>query len=113
MTRLPLCIGLAVTLAAAAPVFAAPAQNPPQPATGQSAAAARGSARVKAGSTPALPTPGSRNCLRHTGSLFPAAQGRCLPVAGSSYSREDLERTGATNIGRALQMLDPSVTLGR
>jgi hypothetical protein len=32
-------------------------------------------------------------------------------VAGNSYSQQDLQRTGATDVGRALQMLDPSVTV--
>ena len=32
---------------------------------------------------------------------------------GSSYSEEDLRRTGRTNAGEALQMLDPSITVHR
>jgi hypothetical protein len=32
-------------------------------------------------------------------------------AAGRSYSREDLDRTGHTNAGAALQQLDPSVTV--
>ena len=30
---------------------------------------------------------------------------------GNSYSQQDIQRTGATNIGQALQMLDPSITV--
>lgn len=56
--------------------------------------------------------PGDRNCLRHTGSLIPAKKGQCLPVAGRSYSREELQRTGAQNNARALQMLDPGISVG-
>lgn len=51
-------------------------------------------------------------CLRDTGSRIKPPPGHCLPVAGRSYSRQDIDRTGATNIGQALQMLDPSVSVG-
>lgn len=56
--------------------------------------------------------PGDRNCLRDTGSLIPAKKGQCLPVTGRSYSREELQRTGTQNNARALQMLDPSISVG-
>lgn len=59
----------------------------------------------------AVPAPGSRNCIRSTGSLIPPPKGKCLPVAGNSYSQQDIQRTGAVNLGRALQMLDPSVQI--
>ncbi len=59
----------------------------------------------------AVPAPGSRLCIQSTGSLIPPKQGQCLPVAGNSYSQQDIQRTGANNIGQALQMLDPSVTV--
>ncbi|MGH8115964.1 MAG: hypothetical protein ACREPJ_01435 [Rhodanobacteraceae bacterium] len=58
------------------------------------------------------PLLGTRMCIRDTGSLIPAPKGQCLPVPGNSYSQKDIQRTGATNIGQALQMLDPSVTAG-
>lgn len=62
-------------------------------------------------------------CLRHTGSIITAARNqrdemrargkpvkpRCAPVAGRSWSREDIERTGVTDLGTALRMLDPAV----
>ncbi|HET7562798.1 MAG TPA: hypothetical protein VFJ87_10525 [Rhodanobacteraceae bacterium] len=59
----------------------------------------------------AVPAPGSRNCIQSTGSHIPPPKGQCLPVAGNSYSQQDIRRTGATDVGRALQMLDPSVTV--
>lgn len=59
----------------------------------------------------AVPPLNSRACIRDTGSHIPPPKGQCLPVAGSSYSQADIQRTGATNIGQALQMLDPSVTV--
>lgn len=60
----------------------------------------------------ASPLSGTRMCIRDTGSLIPAPKGQCLPVPGNSYSQKDIRQTGATNIGQALQMLDPSVTAG-
>ncbi|HEX5953614.1 MAG TPA: hypothetical protein VFY94_10600 [Rhodanobacteraceae bacterium] len=56
-----------------------------------------------------IPPVNSRQCIRDTGSHIPPPKGQCLPVAGNSYSHEDLQRTGAVDLGRALQMLDPSV----
>ena len=56
--------------------------------------------------------PGDRNCLQSTGSLIPARKGECLPVAGRSYSERELRRTGAIDTAHALQMLDPSISLG-
>jgi hypothetical protein len=58
----------------------------------------------------AVPPLDSRLCLRDTGSHIPPPKGQCLPVAGNSYSQQDIQRTGANNLGQALQMLDPSVT---
>lgn len=58
-----------------------------------------------------VPPLDSRQCIRDTGSHIPPKKGQCLPVAGSSYSQKDIQRTGAINIGQALQMLDPSVTV--
>jgi hypothetical protein len=57
------------------------------------------------------PHPGDRNCLQSTGSLIPAKPGTCLPVAGRSYSQQDLRNTGQPNVGPALQQLDPSITV--
>jgi hypothetical protein len=58
-----------------------------------------------------VPRPGDHNCLRSTGSLIPPKPGECLPVAGRSYDREDIRRTGARTTAEALQLLDPSVTV--
>jgi|SRR5690348_2649950 hypothetical protein len=58
-----------------------------------------------------VPPVNSRQCIRDTGSHIPPPKGQCLPVAGNSYSQRDLQRTGATDLGRALQMLDPSVRI--
>ena len=67
--------------------------------------------------------PDDFRCLRHTGSIITASRNqrdetrargkpfkpRCAPVAGRSWSREDIERTGVTDLGTALRMLDPAV----
>lgn len=61
-----------------------------------------------------------RNCLRQTGSRITArenanarragkAQEKCANAFGRAYDREDIERTGATDVKQALQMLDPSI----
>lgn len=66
------------------------------------------------------------NCLRYTGSLIIAAQNRrnerraagsdaskasrpaCNGSPGQSYTREDIQRTGATNAADAIRRLDPA-----
>lgn len=104
-TLFALCAGVVLALPAVAQTSqgdtqhqataAAPGQQAPAPADGKRA----------------VPPLDSRACIRDTGSHIPPPKGQCLPVAGSSYSRTDLQRTGATDISRALQMLDPSVTV--
>ncbi|HEX6614110.1 MAG TPA: hypothetical protein VF022_09630 [Rhodanobacteraceae bacterium] len=58
-----------------------------------------------------VPAPGARDCVRETGSHIKRHDQACLPVNGRSYSRDDLDRTGNPNIGRALQQLDPNVQI--
>jgi hypothetical protein len=57
------------------------------------------------------PRPGDRTCLQSTGSLIPPKPGTCLPNHGNSYSRQDILNTGQIDTGRALQQLDPSITI--
>ncbi len=53
-----------------------------------------------------------RHCLRATGSrIVRKDKYACLGVPGRSYDRGDLERTGAIDIGDALQSLDPSISV--
>jgi hypothetical protein len=73
--------------------------------TDQSANAA---SDVAVGTRP-VPAPGDRDCIRDTGSHIPPAKGKCLPVAGRTYDQEDIRRTGQTDLGQALQQLDPGV----
>lgn len=102
-----ICGGAALAL----PAFAqtspnnTPAQTPTSTATSNPQAAASTSKKR------AVPPLDSRSCIRDTGSHIPPPKGQCLPVAGNSYSQKDIQQTGATNVGQALQMLDPSVTV--
>jgi len=63
-----------------------------------------------------------RNCLRQTGSLITARSNtkasrdkraqdghKCISANGRSYSREDIDRTGTTDLNEALRRLDPAV----
>jgi len=51
-----------------------------------------------------------RHCLRHTGSLISTRRHkRCIPAAGRVWTRDDLSRTGRTDMADALRALDPSI----
>ncbi|OOG59173.1 hypothetical protein B0E47_03830 [Rhodanobacter sp. B05] len=82
------------------------------PAASQEQITAGQSARQSAKADQPVIKPGDRNCLRHTGSLIPPKKGECMPAVGRSYSGDELRRTGAPNNARALQMLDPSISVG-
>lgn len=101
----PLTFGLIASLGLSA---LACAQNATPMATGQ----ATDSRQPSGANARPMIRPGDPNCLRQTGSLIPAKKGHCLPVAGRSYSAEQLRRTGAVDTAHALQMLDPSISLG-
>jgi hypothetical protein len=51
-------------------------------------------------------------CLEDTGSRLPPRPGQCAGY-GSAYSSEELREAGAGggNVGRALQNLDPRITI--
>lgn len=101
-------IALAITLAAPLAMAQTSATGS---ATVQAAPAdAAGQAPASASQSPLKP--GNRNCLQTTGSLIPAKPGTCLPVAGRSYSAQDIRNTGSPTLGPALQQLDPSITVG-
>jgi hypothetical protein len=51
-------------------------------------------------------------CLTRTGSRIPVNGGRCSAI-GRSYTTDDMKRTGATTVGGALRLLDPSITIHR
>jgi len=98
---------------AGAAAFAMPtfAQTADQAQTGAATTSQGVTGHPQANQQRSVPPVNSRQCIRETGSHIPPPKGQCLPVAGNSYSQQDLQRTGATDLGRALQMLDPSVTI--
>jgi hypothetical protein len=54
-----------------------------------------------------MPPPG---CVASTGTTLPTKSTSCTGP-GSTYSSDDLQRTGATTVSGALRRLDPDVTL--
>jgi hypothetical protein len=50
-------------------------------------------------------------CVTQTASRIPRDPSDCDGF-GRSYSREDIERTGATTAGAALRLMDPGLTIG-
>lgn len=103
MSKLVTVVVLLTAAGFATAARAAPQNSPaPQQPAATSAAASNNHSPIK---------PGDRNCLRDTGSLIPAKPGQCLPVTGHTYSKKDIDATGETTIGPALEKLDPSVTI--
>ncbi|MBB5016672.1 hypothetical protein [Rehaibacterium terrae] len=89
---------LSCLLAAGAALAAGPGDRRERGVAGQVAEAAQDGEAAK-----------SPLCVRETGTRLPRRA--CLP--GRSYDREDLLRTGATDIGDALRRLDPAVSVHR
>jgi len=52
------------------------------------------------------------NCLTETGSRISSGKSGCRGF-GSSYSQDDIDRTGKMSAGDALAILDPAVTVHR
>jgi hypothetical protein len=99
-------ITLAAALALGMCTSALAQQQAAAPAPGDEAASA-----TKDANKP-LPAPGDRNCIRSTGSMIKPKPGHCLNVPGRSYSQDDLRSTGQIDNARALQQLDPSISIG-
>lgn len=97
--------GMGIASAAAVAQQATNVQATSQPA----AIATQPAAANKAEAQHAVPPVDSRMCVRATGSHIPPPKGQCLAVNGSSYTRQDIDRTGAANLGQALRMLSPAV----
>lgn len=49
-------------------------------------------------------------CLTQTGSRIPGDSTNCMAF-GRSYSSSDIDTTGKVNVGDALRVLDPSVSV--
>lgn len=101
--------------------FTAMAQTPaPAPASVETAAPQASSAPAGDAAQPAPKDEvatkddlSDRNCLKETGSRLaprPDKKGRkCINAAGRSYTREDIDRSGAIDLKDALRRLDPAV----
>ena len=50
-------------------------------------------------------------CSQPTASRIPTKPDECSATPGRTYSEEDVQRTGQQNVGDALRMLDPSVSV--
>jgi len=53
----------------------------------------------------------ARPCSLATASRLPAKPDECSATPGRTYTQTDVQQTGQTNVGDALQMLDPSITV--
>ena len=49
--------------------------------------------------------PRKRDCVRDTGTHIKVKEGECAPVAGTVYTNEDLQRTGAQTLNEAVSRL--------
>jgi hypothetical protein len=65
---------------------------------------------AKPAAPPAKPAAPDTHCIHDTGTRLPVKPGECSGV-GRSYGADDIFRTGASNAGGALRLLDPSVTV--
>lgn len=108
VTALAVVLGACTVSATALAQSATDSQNANPPASPVAKQQAKQANTAKQRANPPVD---SRMCIRDTGSHIPPPKGQCLPVAGNSYNQQDIQRTGATNVGQALQMLDPSVTV--
>lgn len=88
------------------------ASLPAGPSPAASASVAVGAQAHAAAVDNRLLADGHPFCLRDTGSRIrhrSLQKQRCVSAPGRSYSREDLQRTGASNTADALRMLDPAL----
>jgi hypothetical protein len=71
-----------------------------------------GCAATSQNTKPAASAAMDPNCLTDTGDLISSGKPGCRGF-GRSYSKADIDRTGATQAGDALALLDPSITVHR
>jgi hypothetical protein len=48
-------------------------------------------------------------CIKETGTRIKPKEGECVGAAGRTYSRDELDRTGAFSAAEALRKLDPAL----
>ena len=110
MKRLALATALLALTYAASAQTAAPAPAEADPQTTNTAPAEASDKQDKADAN--KDDLADRNCLKHTGSRLIRADSRgrkCANATGRSYSKEDIDRTGAFDLQDALRRLDPAV----
>ena len=109
MKRLALTAALLGLVCAASAQTAAPAQ-PTDPQTADPAPTETSAKQDKADAK--KDEWADRNCLQYTGSRLIRADSKgrkCANATGRSYSKEDIDRTGALDLRDALRRLDPAV----
>lgn len=115
MKRLPL-----IAFAACLAVATAHAQSPasaPQPAPSPEVAATADDGAAPATDAKAAPDTAEKarlsdaNCVRQTGTRITPRDGksRCNGQPGRAYTKDDIDRTGHTNLADALRTLDPAI----
>lgn len=63
---------------------------------------------------PQAAAPRDNGCIRETGTRIDKRdKNGCTGAPGQSYSREDIDRTGATDTGEAIRRLSPRATVHR
>lgn len=87
--------------------LAAQAQSPtPAPAAEQTTGDAADATEISGAQA------GQDNCLQQTGTrIVSKDKNACINAAGKSYSQKDIRRTGATDVGDALRLMDPSIQI--
>jgi hypothetical protein len=67
---------------------------------------------MSAEAPPQAPKPAARPhlCATQADSRLPASDRKC-PEFGHSWSSQDIQHTGATTVGDALRLLDPTLTV--
>ena len=71
--------------------------------------AACATAPVSPGKTTAATTKPPPGCVAQTATRIPVKDDQCAAF-GNTYTREDINRTGQTDVGAALSMMDPAVS---
>lgn len=107
--------------------FAAAAQDgAPEARVAAATAQAEAAVDTRASTETTTARDARRDCMRYTGSRIVAERNRnaedievddvgemdrddCVAANGRVYSRDDLQRTGATDIADALRRLDPAI----
>lgn len=105
-------LALVACLMAATAQAQSPASTPePAPAPTADRAVETAPSATPPSETEEKPRLSEANCVRQTGSRIRQrdAKTACNGQPGRSYSKDDLDRTGHTNLADALRTLDPSV----